>query len=77
VLPFFHSHETEAGRVLKALAGFAGVVALLTSVAGMGIVVFAISLFVAIIAGDIGSNLGDDEDRGGYWPKDSNSSGLG
>jgi hypothetical protein len=64
-------------RVLKALAGIAVVVALLTPVAGLGIVVFAISLIVAIVAGAIGSNLSDEEDQGSYWPKGPNSSGLG
>ena len=64
-------------RILKALAGIAAVVALLTPVAGMGIVVFAISLIVAIIAGAIGFNLSDEEDQGGYWPKGPNSSGSG
>jgi hypothetical protein len=64
-------------RILKALAGIAGVVALLTPVAGMGIVVFAVSLIVAIIAGAIGFDLSDEEDQGGYWPKGPNSSGLG
>jgi uncharacterized membrane protein YphA (DoxX/SURF4 family) len=62
-------------RILKVLAGIAVVIALLTPVAGMGIVVFAISLFVAIIAGAIGSNLSDDEDQGGYWPKGPDTSG--
>lgn len=64
-------------HILKALAGIAVVVALLTPVAGLGIVVFAISLIVAIIAGAIGTNLSDEEDQGGYWPKGPNSSGLG
>jgi len=41
----------------------------------MGIVVFAISVIVAIIAGAIGSNLSDDEDQGGYWPKGPDTSG--
>lgn len=59
---------------LKAIAGTAGVVALLTPVAGLGIVVFAVSLIVAIIAGATGSNL-SDENQGGYWPKGPNASG--
>jgi len=63
-------------RILKALAGIAAVVALLTPVAGLGIVVFVISLFVAIIAGAIGFNVSDEEDQGGYWPKGPNSPGV-
>ena len=62
-------------RVLKAIAGIAVVVALLTPFTGIGIVVFAISAFVAIITGAIGSNLSDDEDQGGYWPKGPDTSG--
>jgi hypothetical protein len=42
---------------------------------GMGILVFVTALIVAIIAGVIGSHLSDDDDQGGYWPKDPNSSG--
>jgi len=51
--------------ILKALAGISAVVALRMPVAGMGIVVFIISLFVAIIAGALGFNLSDEEDQGG------------
>jgi hypothetical protein len=61
--------------ILKALAGIAALVCLLTPVTDMGVLVFVIALFVAIIAGVTGSHLSDDEDQGGYWPKDPNSSG--
>jgi hypothetical protein len=40
----------------------------------MGILVFLIALFVVIIAVVTGSHLSDDDDLGGYWPKDPNSS---
>lgn len=63
--------------ILKALAGIAAVVCLLTPVAGMGIVVFLIALFVAIIAGVTGSHLSDDDDHDRYHPEDPNSSSLG
>ena len=36
----------------------------------MGLLLFVIALFVAIVAGVTGGHLSDDEDRGGYWPKD-------
>jgi hypothetical protein len=61
--------------ILKAVAGIAALVCLLTPVSGMGVLVFVIALFVAIIAGVTGSHLTDDEDHGGYWPKDPNSPG--
>jgi len=75
VLPFFRHMKQGLASVLKAIAGIAAVVCLLTPVAGMGILVFVIALIVAIIAGVIGSHLSGDDDQGGYWPKDPNSSG--
>lgn len=62
------------GSLLKALAGIAVVVCLLTPVTGMGFLVFVVALFVAIIAGVMGSHLRDAEGHGGYWPIDPNSS---
>ncbi len=62
--------------ILKAVAGIAALVCLLTPVTGMGVVVFVIALFVAIIAGVTGSHLSDADDQGGFWPNDPNSSGL-
>ena len=59
--------------ILKAVAGIAAVVCLLTPVTGMGMLVFVIALIVAIIAGVTGSHLGDDDDHGGYWPRGPNS----
>ena len=61
--------------ILKAVAGIAALVCLLAPMAGMGILIFVVAIFIAIIAGVTGSHLSDDEDRGGYWPKDPNSSG--
>jgi len=55
--------------VLKAVAGIAAVVCLLSPVRGMGMLVFAIALVVAIIAGVTGSHLSDDNNQSGYWPK--------
>jgi len=60
--------------ILKAVAGIAAIVCLLTPVTGTGILVFVIALFVAIIAGVTASHLSDGGDHGGYWPKDPNSS---
>jgi hypothetical protein len=59
--------------VLKAIAGIAFLVFLLTPVTGLGMPVCVIALFVAIIAGVTGSHLSDDDNPGGYWPKDPNS----
>jgi hypothetical protein len=62
--------------VLKAVAGIAALVCLLTPVTGMGVLVFVIALIVAIVAGVTGSHLSDDDNQRGYWPKDPNSSGT-
>ena len=59
--------------ILKAIAGIAALVCLLTPVTGMGILVFVIALIVAIIAGVIGSHLSDDDSQSGYWPKGPSS----
>ena len=61
--------------LLKAIAGIAAVVCLLSPVTAMGVLVFVIALIVAIIAGVMGSHLSDDDDQSGYWPKDPNCSG--
>jgi hypothetical protein len=61
--------------VLKAIAGVAAVVCILTPVAGLGIVVFVIAFPVAVIAGVAGSHLSDDESGGGYWPEDPKNDG--
>ena len=45
--------------LLKAVAGIAALVCVMTPVSGIGIVVFVIALFVAIIAGVTGSHLSD------------------
>ena len=55
--------------ILKVIAGIAAVVCLLTPVRGMGMLVFAIALVVAIIAGVIGSHLSDDDNQTGYCAK--------
>jgi len=55
--------------VLKAIAGIAVVVCLLTPVRGMGLLVFVVALIVAIVAGVIGHHLSGDDDQSGYWPK--------
>jgi hypothetical protein len=39
-------------------------------VTGLGVLVFVVALFVAIIAGVTGGHLSDDEDHHGYWPTD-------
>jgi hypothetical protein len=65
------------GGILKAVAGVAALVCLLSPVTGNGILVFVIALFVAIIAGVTGSHLSEDDDQGGFWPKDRNSSSSG
>jgi hypothetical protein len=59
--------------ILKAIAGIAALVCLLTPVTGMGILVFVIALIVAIIAGVMGSHLSDDDSQSGYWPKGPSS----
>lgn len=59
--------------ILKAIAGIAALVCLLTPVTGLGMLVFVIALFVAIIAGVTGSHLSEDDNSAGYWPKDPNS----
>jgi len=63
---------------LKAVAGLAGTVALLAPITDTGLVITGMALLVAIIAGVIGIHLSDDDDdqRGGYWPQDPNSSWL-
>lgn len=61
------------GIMLKAIAGIAVVVCVLSPMTGMGAIVFVIALFVAIIAGVTGSHLSDNEDHGGYWPTDPKS----
>lgn len=55
--------------ILKVVAGIAAVVCLLSPVTGMGILVFVVALFVAIIAGVTGHHLSEHDDQGGYWPK--------
>ena len=74
MLPFVRHMKQGLASVLKAIAGIAAVVCLLTPVTGMGVFVFVIALVVAITAGVIGSHLSDDDDQGGYWPKGPNSS---
>jgi hypothetical protein len=61
--------------ILKGVAGMAFIVFLLAPVAGMGIVVCISALFVAVIAGAVGSNLNDDDEgsNSGYWPRDPRS----
>jgi hypothetical protein len=63
--------------VLKAVAGLAGVVALLAPVTDAGLVITGIAILVAMIAGVFGIHLSDDDggQGGGYWPQDPNSSG--
>jgi hypothetical protein len=61
------------GTILRAIAGIAAVVCVLSPMTGMGALVFVIALFVAIIAGVTGSHLRNDEDQGGYWPTDPKS----
>lgn len=74
MLPFFRLRMKQGvASVLKAIAGIAAVVCLLTPVAGMGILVFVIALIVAIIAGVTGSHLSDDDGQSGYWPKGPNA----
>jgi hypothetical protein len=59
-------------RVLKAVAGIAGLVFLLASVTGTGILVSVIGLVAAITAGITSSHLSDDG-QSGYRPKDPSS----
>lgn len=74
LFPFVQLQMKQAlSSVLKAVAGIAAVVCLLTPVGGVGILVFVIAGIVAIIAGVIGSHLSDDDDQSG-WPQDPNSS---
>jgi len=68
------SVKTGLGSILKAVAGIAGLVCLLTPVTGLGVLVFVVALFVAIIAGVTGFHL-SGKDHGGYWPTRPNSSG--
>jgi hypothetical protein len=49
--------------ILKAIAGVAGVVFLLTPITDMGISESLVALVIAIAAGVAGSRLGDDEEN--------------
>src|SRR5215813_7928728 len=71
---FSTSVKTGLGTILKAVAGGAGLVCLLTPLTGLGVLVFVFALFVAIIAGVTGTHL-SGKPHGGYWPTHSNPSG--
>jgi hypothetical protein len=59
-------------KVLKTIAGVAGVVFLFAPLTDNGILVSVAALFVAIITGVLGTHLGDGEGQSGYWPTDPN-----
>jgi len=75
VLPFLRLNMKQGlGSILKVVAGIATLVCLLSPVTGMGMLVFVVALFVAMIAGVTSSHLGEGDDQGGFWPKDHSSS---